>query len=462
MVMIVLITLAIGSCDDLVEVDPPGHRMVSESVFDNDQTAIAAMNGIYYELFNQGFSSGGTYSVTYLGSISSDEMYLQRVSYEHTREFHENALNPDNQGAYWLWTSAFGTIYMVNSLLEGLEVSGSITPELSNRLEGEAKFVRAFSYFYLVNLYGETPLLLTTDYERNALAGRNPVEEVYDQIILDLEDARSLLDETYMDGERTQVNYFVATALLSRVYLYLENWELAERLSSEVIDASGTYGLLENLNDVFLANSREAIWQITPYGRGYVATQTNEGSVFIIDPDNPFAAFFMSVVVPEPFYDSLSEDDLRRQHWIAYNPNLEFYYPHKYKISTSTGPIEEYSMVMRLAEQYLIRAEARTRQGNTSGGIADLDVIRDRAGLPLLVDTNPGIDGDALMDAILEERRIELHTEWGHRWLDLKRNDRVNEVMESLKEDWEPTDVLYPVPGDERAKNPNLSQNDGY
>ena len=81
MVMIVWIALAIGSCDDLVEVDAPGHRMVSESVFDNDQTAIAAMNGIYYELFNKGFSSGGTYSITYLSSLSSDEMDLERVSY---------------------------------------------------------------------------------------------------------------------------------------------------------------------------------------------------------------------------------------------------------------------------------------------------------------------------------------------------------------------------------------------
>jgi len=462
MVMIVWIALAIGSCDDLVEVDAPGHRMVSESVFDNDQTAIAAMNGIYYELFNKGFSSGGTYSITYLSSLSSDEMDLERVSYEHSKEFYENALNPDNQGVYWLWTSAYETIYMVNSLLEGLNSSSTITPELGNRLEGEAKFVRAFSYFYLVNLYGETPLLLTTDYERNALAGRNSIAEVYDQIILDLEDARSLLDETYMDGERTQVNHFVATALLARVHLFLKNWELAERFSSEVINASGTYGLIDDLDDVFLANSREAIWQISPYGLGYAATQTNEGNIFIIDPDDPFAVFFMSVVVPKAFYDSLLEDDLRRQHWMAYNPNLEFYYPHKYKIGNSTGPIEEYSMVMRLAEQYFIRAEARTMQGNIPGGIADLDVIRGRAGLPLFADTDPGIDADALIGAILKERRIELHTEWGHRWLDLKRTDRATEVLEPLKDAWEPTDVLYPIPGDERMKNPNLSQNDGY
>ena len=71
-------------------------------------------------------------------------------------------------------------------------------------------------------------------------------------------------------------------------------------------------------------------------------------------------------------------------------------------------------------------------------------------------------DADALIGAILKERRIELHTEWGHRWLDLKRTDRATEVLEPLKDAWEPTDVLYPIPGDERMKNPNLSQNDGY
>lgn len=462
-VCVVLFTGAtFTACDDLVEVDLPGHRMVSESVFENEQTAIAALNGIYYELFNKGYSSGDSYSITYLCGLASDELAQRTSSYEHGRGFWENYITPDNQGAYWIWTGAYETIYMVNSLLEGLEESESLTPELKDRLEGEAKFIRAFAYFYLVNLYGETPLLLTTDYEYNALAERDSVAKVYDQILMDLEESTLLLDEAYLDGERTQVNRFVALALMARVHLYLENWELAEDYSSQVIAATGTYSIVDDVNQVFLANSREAIWQISPYGSGYESTQTNEGYIFNLDPINFLATLLTPVSLTDYVANDFSQDDLRFQNWIGYNPNLELYFPYKYKVYMSTDPIQEYSMVMRLAEQYLIRSEARARQGNLQSALADLDVIRERAGLSLLADTAPGISQEGLFEAILLERRRELFTEWGHRWLDLKRTGRATEVLAPIKEDWDATDVLFPVPGNERMKNPNLTQNDGY
>src|SRR5690606_11794700 len=133
-------------------------------------------------------------------------------------------------------------------------------------LTGQALFIRAFVYFYLVNIYGDVPLLLTTDYLVNTKATRTPATQIWRHIETDLQQAISLLDENtgYEDGERSQANIYAAMALLARVYLYMENWVKAEELSSQVIAQSEKYEILEDLNQVFLANSREAIWQISP------------------------------------------------------------------------------------------------------------------------------------------------------------------------------------------------------
>jgi hypothetical protein len=124
--------------------------------------------------------------------------------------------------------------------------------------------------------------------------------------------------------------------------------------------------------------------------------------------------------------------------------------------------LSEYYMVLRLAEQYLIRAEARAHLRNLPGAIADLDSIRNRAGLPLISITNPAITREELLIAIQQERQTELFAEWGHRWFDLKRTKQADAVLKDRKSSWNSTDTLYPVPASERILNPNLTQNDGY
>src|SRR5690606_32221458 len=98
-------------------------------------------------------------------------------------EFEQKEIIATNPSNLDLWSSAYNIIYMTNSLLEGLEKSKSITPEVHQRLQGESKFVRAFTYFYLVNLYGKVPLILTTNYQKNAIATRNSREDVFHFII---------------------------------------------------------------------------------------------------------------------------------------------------------------------------------------------------------------------------------------------------------------------------------------
>jgi hypothetical protein len=115
--------------------------------------------------------------------------------------------------------------------------------------------------------------------------------------------------------------------------------------------------------------------------------------------------------------------------------------------------------VLRLSEQFLIRAEARVRLDKLAEGSADLSVIRQRAGLSAL----SGLTKPALLDSIQLERKFELMFENGDRWINLKRLNTANMILAPLKgTNWNTNDQLYPIPQTERLRNPNLSQNPGY
>jgi hypothetical protein len=142
--------------------------------------------------------------------------------------------------------------------------------------------------------------------------------------------------------------------------------------------------------------------------------------------------------------------------------SVVYYYPKKYKIGSAdanNGP-HEYYMVLRLAEQYLIRAEARAMLGKLIASIDDTNAIRKRAGLASLPNS---LTQQQVMDAIKQENRIEFFAEWGHRWLDLKRWEAADAILASVKgSNWQAFDKLYPIPQYEINTASNISQNDGY
>lgn len=448
----------VSSCEEFVELDAPSHKIVSETIFANDETAISAMQGIYNELFNSSYSGGWNYSVTVLAGLSSGILQSTSTSNFMYLEFQENEISPENSANLNLWSSAYNIIYMANAVLEGIENSEAISKEVHKQLEGEARFIRAFTYFYLVNLYGDIPLILTTDYRENISASRNTIEEAYNLIEDDLDIAINFLDENYKNSERIYVNKFVAIATKARLSLYQQKWQQAEDLSSEVIAQESTYKIIDDLNQVFLANSHEAIWQISPVGLGASLSYTHDAQIL-------YGTSRSKIKLNDDFPDDFNTDDKRLSHWIGLYDNEavnNFHFPSKYKDNYSTNDITEYSMVMRLSEQYLIRAEARAMQGKLSKGIEDLDIIRKRAGVSLIKDINPGIAQEAFLEKIMEERKRELFSEWGHRWLDLKRTGKATEILKDQNLSWQDTDVFYPIPEAERMKNPSLEQNLGY
>jgi hypothetical protein len=451
----------VTSCENFLAVDLPDSKIDSKLVFSDDVTATSAIYGIYEQMLNPvSFASGSSTSIIGLAGLSADEFndYYEAPG---TIDFEQNTLTPQNDYLPLYWNSAYKTIYQANSVIEGLAASANVTSATKNQLEGEALFVRAFSHFYLVNLFGDVPLVLTTDYKANSLISRKPASEVYEQIVADLLTAQGLLNTNYIAAqkERIRPNQSAATALLARVYLYLGDWMNAEIQSTSVIENS-LYDLVADLNSVFLKNSKEAIWQLRPVLPGF---NTNEAYFFAIGNAPQYYTLNDQVV------NAFESGDDRLDSWVgSFDTGEGFvYYPYKYKVYEYFDPAEssitEYSIVLRLAEQYLIRAEARAKQGNLSGAIADIDEVRDRAGLSKIQDTDPGISQADLLLAIEHERQVELFTEGGHRWFDLKRTDRADEILSLIKPQWNPEDVLYPIPQSEFARNPKLgNQNLGY
>lgn len=455
--LIISAVVLFASCSKFVDTPTPKTELASQLVFTDDQTASAAVVGLYVNMngFNYQFANS---LVNFLSAMQADDLYYFST-FENYDVFRQVRLLPNSQYVNAYWSSIYSYVYHTNSCIEGLTAAQNLTPAVKDQLLGESYFMRAFLYFYLVNIYGDVPLITSTDYVVNGEKGREPAQKVYTQIISDLQQAKDLMADNYQTSNRVRPNKSAANALLARVFLYTKDWAKAEAAATEVLTNS-LYDLPEDLNSVFLANSREAIWQLQPVniaggrntweGFTVVPFSTTSTVVFRLDTTNLVAKF--------------ETGDARREDWTDdrfLSTGAHIYWPMKYKVRTSTAAtVSEYSMVMRLAEQFLIRAEARIQQDKLNDGRSDLDSIRLRAKLPVLP-TNLG--KPALLLAVEKERQAELFTEWGHRWFDLKRTQRSAAVLGPIKgANWQPTDTLYPIPSDAIKSNIKLTQNEGY
>ncbi|MBB5440063.1 hypothetical protein HDC92_003761 [Pedobacter sp. AK017] len=446
-----LIVVGISSCKKFVEIDPPKNSLVPATVFKNDELATSALLGIYQQMALNDFACNGARSISTLCGLTADELIGYNV--QTYKPFFENQVNPETSMLSAIWDTPYKRIFDANGIIEGLSNQSTVTPQVVTQLKGEAYFIRAFCYFYLVNLFGEVPLHLSTDYETNRKAMRVSKEQVYKQILADLENAEKLLDESYITTERIRPNKSTIQALLSRVYLYLGDWINSEKYAGLVISKSNTYQLVP-LDKVFLKNSPEAIWQLMPAPN----SNTVAGTFFILT-----TAPVNVSIRPDFIQSSFETNDLRKTTWIKsiVSSGVEYSYPYKYKVRSSTD-VTEYSMVFRLAEQYLIRAEARAQQNNLEGSINDIDKLRSRAGLTLIKDVNPNIDKGSLLTAIAKERKSELFCEWGDRWFDLKRTNKLSSVLSGIKAGWKLHYELFPIRIAEINNNSNISQNTGY
>ena len=459
--------LCLFSCKKLVQVPPPINSITTSQAFSTDYQATEAMAGVYSGMINplSGLSAFDGGATVYC-SASADEINYFTNTNLARYQFQVNQLQANNQNVSTMWNDAYTTIYGCNAVLSGLQGSTAIHDSVRNELIGEAKFVRAFSYFYLLNWFGNLPLVMTIDYNKTSMLPRSSIDTVYSAIVGDLKDAESRLsiDYSFGNGERIVPNRWAAAALLARVYLFKRDWQDAVSASSLVLNNNSLYGLVSDLNGVFLANSTEAIWQLQQSSQIPPYNGTQDGALFV-----PYGSGYQpTVYVTASLLGAFEPFDQRRVKWIAGTTyqTKTYYYPFKYRIgpkqAKAKGVDSAYYMVLRLAEQYLIRAEAEANgaTGGISAAVTDLNVIRNRAGLGPYA--GPMVQ-DSVLNAIYHERQVELFAEWGHRWLDLKRWGNAIQVLSAEKVTGIKSDALaYPIPNNELQRDPNLTQNPGY
>ncbi|MFL9829745.1 RagB/SusD family nutrient uptake outer membrane protein [Flavobacterium sp. ST-87] len=441
-----------ASCDSFVAVDLPESQLSRRAVFEDKATATAALAAIYAKIRDTGLLIGDGSGLSSQLGCYADELVPFGSPTKNSWFFYNNSLLPTNSSISQYWNNSYNQIYAANAVIEGLKGS-TLTEETQKQLKGEALFIRALVHFYLTNLYGAIPYVMVTDYTTNSRIDKIPTAEVYQKSISDLQTAVSLLLPTYPSSGRLRVNRYAAQALLARVYLYARRYAEASNEASAVLNASNLYQLETDLNQVFLIASKESIWMLQAANAGQ---NTKEGSLFILTATPP-----TNVALTENLVASFDPLDERRLQWIQTisNSSTSWYYAFKYKERNTTPSSKEYSVVLRLAEQYLIRAEARAQQGDLIGAQEDLHVIRHRAGLlPSTASTK-----EALLLAVLQERRKELFCEQGHRFFDLKRYGQLDAALATVKAGWTTTDALFPLPQNELNTNPKLlPQNTGY
>lgn len=447
----VLLSLLSG-CEEYLEVDLPSSQLTAQAVYEDQGTATAALMNVYANVRGTGLFSGTASGMSAELGLYTDELQYYGAPTYFAVDFYNNSLIASHSQTTAWWSSAYSQIYSANAVIEGVAGSSTLPAAVRDQLTGEAVFLRALLHFYLENLYGNVPYVTTTDYRVNNAVPRMQTTEVYGHIIADLEYAVELLSDDYPSQGRIRANKDVARALLSRVYLYTGDWAGAADMASALINNQSSYSLPAP-EASYLKDSPSVIWHFMPSSPG---KNTDEGATFIFEQGPPvFAA------LSEDLMAAFETGDLRRVSWVkeVTGENSTWFHPFKYKERYTTSESVEYPIVFGIAEQYLIRAEARAMQGDLIGASEDIDIIRLRAGLsPTEADSQQG-----LIDAVLQERRIELFTEYGHRFFDLKRLGLLDTYLLALKPGWQSTDARMPIPETQILVNPNLApQNPGY
>lgn len=451
-------SMLLFSCKKFVTVGPDPGTINTQLSFSDSVNANTAMIGMYINIIGtgNGFNTLNGSTGLYAG-CAADEIDAVSVSAA-GKEFFNNAVLNTSTTNEALWTNGYQYIYHANACIEGASASTGLSAAMKNKIVGEALFMRSYIHFTLMNLFGRIPLITGTDYRLNATVPRIDTAVIYGQLVSDLEKAYELLQTDPMPIVKNRPNKYTVKALLSRVYLYRKQWAQAEAAADIVLGSSCR--LVSNIDSAFLTNNREAIFQIPA---SFPATETPEGNTYNPAVYNGVITSNPTYIATTPLITSFENGDKRKLQWLrtvtvgAGNYTYPFKYKERHPTSggTSVNPKEAHTP-FRLAEQFLIRAEARAQQNKLDDARKDLDTIRTRAGLGKTTLTAK----DDIIDAVLKERRVELFSEWGHRFFDLKRTGKIDAVMTAVKPTtWKSTAALFPIPYNQTLLNPFLEPN---
>ncbi len=472
------------SCEDFVEVEPED-RIDATTFFANDLEVIIGVNGAYAA---QRGIWGDLQSVNLLETRSDNAVQNTNEQAERfeTDTFDEGA---GNLPVLVSWGAFYEVINLSNLVISnGPNAVGD--PSLIGRGIGEAKFLRAFSYFHLVNLWGGVPLRLEpiTDFldETQTIVPRSSITEVYDQIIFDLTDAIAVLPESYSGGSNNEVGRatkYAALTLLGKVQLQQGNLAEAESAFRQV---EGKYSLLLDYSQIHSTannNSAESIFEInflpgnrTAYGMNNIFLPLSEAEKFGIELAGG-AGGELGVRPSQDMVNMFDLNDTRLAASIGFVDGTGLAYINKFvDFEAGVNGHDMNIVALRYADVLLMLAEA---VGEGSEAYELINMVRRRGfGLdPDVPDVSVDIDGGTpgtFMEKLKNERQLELAFEL-HRWVDLLRlpqsetldimNTHLNSEPEyggtvfSLTSD----NLLYPIPIAEiEISGGQITQNPGF
>lgn len=433
--------LALAACEKFLDVEPLDAISDTQTIIDKS-SAETAVRGIYSAIADAGYYGTSFQSVGYL----SGDNIQWTGSQSQVQEFINHKVSPENATLSTVWISIYRVVNRANNVLAKVPAVSDpqLTDALRNQLLGEAYFARALAYFDLVRIWGGVPVITepTLKPSDNVAVRRSSAAETYAQVLRDLEAAEPLLPSKL---NRYRANQKTVWALKARFYLYQQNWAKAEEYAQKLITDTD-FKLLKPYGVFFLNNVRntqESVFEIFYNGTTEVNNHRNQwqpqtnGGTRQWAPNDALVALLN---------DSLSGGN--RKVLVAKDNQNRWYGTLYYR-----NPASDPSYVIRIAELYLIRAEARAQQDKLTEALADLNAVRDRAGLS----ASKAAAKEELLLAIEKERRLEFALE-PHRWFDLVRSGRAAAVLNVT----DPNRLLLPIPVQQILTDPSLEQNPGY
>jgi tetratricopeptide (TPR) repeat protein len=436
--LVAAISLSAISCKKYLD-EKPNNQIATQDAIVDAGTARAAIIGAYDRVQNY-------YSSYYptLGVMPADNVIFNGTLNEYL-QLDQNAVPVDNVITVNAYQNIYKAVNSANSVIAAVPAVNDplLTSDEKNKILGEAYFIRALSYFDLGRGWGGVQIQLAPTTNLSALKGvkRSTLDQTYDQVLADLTKAETLLPEDASTRNRAQKS--VARALRARLHLYRQQWSDAENYATQVI-GNTKYALVKPYNTFFTAPflSTESVFELS-----YSTNDKNSywnlwypssaGGQYTLKPSDALVAKLNNPNIGGT-RKTLIAGTGTGVYGVLYNTT-----------SSSIDP----SYVIRIAELYLIRAEARAQQNNLAGAIADLNIIRARAGV---VPTTAATQADVLQ-AIEDENSVEFPFE-AHRWFDLVRTGRAGAVLGlNNKNYW-----LFPIPYSDILSDPDVTQNPGY
>ncbi|WP_121967278.1 RagB/SusD family nutrient uptake outer membrane protein [Myroides sp. N17-2] len=449
---ICLTTIVLQACDSFIDTDLPNDKINTQDVFKDIYTTKAALNDIYAQIRQNSVLSGDQKGLGFLISLYTDDLnsMARPNSNNGFYEMNNNLITANNEAINSIWNTNYKIIYNLNSFIDGLGSSTYIPEDQKKTLLAEAYFLRALIYYYLVQLFGDIPYTKTTDYNYNNKINKTNYNLVLNNIENDLIFALQGLSNTYRSNERIYPNKATANLLLSKLYLLQKNFSKAEEITTELI-LDKTYELETDISRTFKKNAKSTLWQFSPQ-ESSLATQ--EAYTYIINT-LPVTTHHLSSNIISLFEPT----DTRFKNWVNSIDKEQEKWFYNFKYKNKTNNTDEYSIIMRLEEAYYVLIESLIYQNKTREAIHYMNVLRQYRNLPSIQMEQ---SASSLLKIMLEDSRLEFFCEHGHRFFDLKRNNKL-EIIQVTKPNWKSIHTLFPIPEKEILLNPNLlPQNNGY